>query len=103
MSKKESISVQGTEVTLFAREKEDYLSLTDIAKYKNAEATGYVISRWLSARYTIDFVGIWERVNNPDFNVTEFSNIKNEAGTNPSTSHPQRNAAYTIRQHIRHS
>jgi hypothetical protein len=45
-----------------------------------AGATGLVISHWLSTRYTIDFLGIWERVNNPDFNVTEFSNIKNEAG-----------------------
>jgi hypothetical protein len=53
-----------------------------MAKYKNAEATGLVISHWLSTRYTVDFMGIWERINNPGFNVTEFSNIKNEAGAN---------------------
>jgi hypothetical protein len=82
MSKKESINVQGTEIVLFSHKKEDYISLTDMAKYKNAEATGLVISHWLSTRYTIDFLGIWERVNNPDFNVTEFSNIKSEAGAN---------------------
>ena len=82
MSKKETINVQGTEIILFSHRKEDYISLTDMAKYKNAEATGYVISRWLSARYTIDFVGIWERINNPGFNVVEFNNIKNEAGAN---------------------
>ena len=82
MSKKETITVQGTEIILFSHKKEDYISLTDMAKFKNAEATGYVISRWLSARYTIDFVGIWERINNPDFNVVEFNNIKNESGTN---------------------
>ncbi|MDR2026757.1 MAG: KilA-N domain-containing protein [Prevotellaceae bacterium] len=82
MSKKESINVQGTEIILLSHRKEDYISLTDMAKYKNAEATGYVISRWLSARYTIDFVGIWERINNPDFNVVEFNNIKSEAGAN---------------------
>ena len=51
-------------------------------KYKNAEATGLVISHWLSTRYTVEFMGIWERVNNPDFNVTEFSNIRNESGSN---------------------
>jgi hypothetical protein len=80
MSKKETITVQGTEVALLSHRKDDYISLTDMAKYKNAEATGYVISRWLSARYTIEYVGIWERVNNPDFNVVEFNNIKNESG-----------------------
>ncbi|MDR2762388.1 MAG: KilA-N domain-containing protein [Planctomycetaceae bacterium] len=82
MSKKESINVQGTEIILFSHRKEDYISLTDMAKYKNADATGLVISHWVSTRYTIEFLGIWERVNNPDFNVTEFSNIKSEAGTN---------------------
>ena len=60
----------------------DYLSLTDMAKYRNAEATGLVISHWLSTRYAIDYMGIWERVNNPDFNLTEFSNIRNQSGTN---------------------
>jgi len=59
MAKKEKLTVQGTEILLFSHQKEDYISLTDMAKYKNAEATGYVISRWLSARYSIDFLGIW--------------------------------------------
>jgi len=82
MAKKETINVKGTEIILLSHKKDDYISLTDMAKYKNAEATGYVISRWLSARYTIDFVGIWEHINNPDFNVVEFNNIKNESGAN---------------------
>jgi len=82
MAKNETITVKGTEIVLLPHRKDDYISLTDMAKYKNAEATGYVISRWLSARYTIDFVGIWERINNPDFNVIEFNNIKSESGTN---------------------
>jgi hypothetical protein len=82
MSKKETITVQGTEIILFSHQKEDYISLTDMAKFKNAEATGLVIAHWLSVRYTIDFLGIWERINNPDFNVTEFGNIRNETGTN---------------------
>jgi hypothetical protein len=53
-----------------------------MAKFKNAGATGLVISHWLSTRYTVDFLGIWERMNNPSFNVTEFSNIRSETGTN---------------------
>ncbi len=81
-TKKESITIQGTEIVLLTHKKEDYVSLTDMAKYKNAEATGLVISHWLSTRYTIEFMGIWEKINNPDFNVTEFSNIKTESGSN---------------------
>ena len=82
MAKKNKITVRGTEIMLFSHKKEDYISLTDMAKYKNTEATGYVISRWLSARYSIDFLGIWEQLNNPNFNIVEFNNIKSESGTN---------------------
>ncbi|MDR3120358.1 MAG: KilA-N domain-containing protein [Clostridiales bacterium] len=82
MSKKEMVRVQGTEITVFTHRQGDYISLTDMAKYKNAEATGLVISHWLSTRYTVEFIGAWEKLHNPDFNVTEFSNIKNESGSN---------------------
>jgi len=82
MNKKETLNVKGTEILLFSHQKEDYISLTDMARFKNAEATGLVIAHWLSTRYTIDFLGIWERMNNPNFNVTEFGNIRNETGTN---------------------
>ncbi|GAP73329.1 KilA-N domain-containing protein [Candidatus Symbiothrix dinenymphae] len=81
MKKKETISVQGTEVILLSHQKSDYISLTDMAKFKNAEATGLVIAHWLRTRYTIDFMGIWETINNPVFNVTEFGNIKSESGS----------------------
>jgi hypothetical protein len=56
--------------------------LTDIAKFKNKEKTGLVISHWMSTRYTIEFMGLWEKIHNPNFNVTEFRNIKNESGSN---------------------
>ncbi len=82
MSKKDKIIVEGAEINLLSQQKEDYISLTDMAKFKNAEATGVVISHWLSTRYTIRFMGIWEQINNPNFNVTEFGNIKNESGDN---------------------
>ena len=64
------------------RNQDDYISLTDMAKCKNAEATGLVISHWLSTRYAIEFLGIWETINNPDFNVTDFSNIRIDSGSN---------------------
>jgi len=82
MAKKDKIIVEGTEIILLSHQKEDYISLTDMAKFKNAEATGLVISHWLSTRYTIRFMGIWEQINNPNFNVTEFGNIKSESGDN---------------------
>lgn len=81
MSAKEIVKVKDIEVTFQTFHSSDYISLTDIARYKNTD-TGLVISHWLSTKYTIEFLGIWERIHNPSFNVTEFSNIKNEAGSN---------------------
>jgi hypothetical protein len=76
------ITVQNTEINIAEINKDDYISLTDMAKYKNPEMTGVVISKWLSTRYTLDFIGIWERTYNRDFNITEFDNIKMESGVN---------------------
>ena len=78
----EKINVLSTSVTIYQQKKEDFISLTDIARHKNPDATGLVISHWLSTRYTIEFMGLWEKIHNPDFNVTEFRNIRNEAGSN---------------------
>lgn len=82
MSKKQTIHINGSDIVILKQKTDDYISLTDMAKYKNAEATGIVISHWLSTRYSLDYLGIFERLNNPDFNVTEFGNIRNEAGSN---------------------
>lgn len=82
MSKKQTIHINGSDIVILKQKTDDYISLTDMAKYKNAEATGIVISHWLSTRYALDYLGIFERLNNPDFNVTEFGNIRNDAGSN---------------------
>ena len=82
MTKDKIIHVEGREIAIIIRQKDDYISLTDIAKHKNEELTGLVISHWLSTKFTIEFIGLWEQIHNSDFNVTEFSNIKNEAGSN---------------------
>jgi len=76
------IKIKGSEVTIITADKENFISITDIAKHKNSEATGLVISHWLSTRYTIEFMGLWEKMHNPNFNVTEFRNIKNQSGSN---------------------
>lgn len=82
MSKTHKIEVEGEVITVVNRHNEDYVSLTDMAKFKNAQATGLVISHWLSTRFAIEFLGIWEQINNSNFNVTEFSNIRLNAGSN---------------------
>ena len=82
MSKSQKLKVEGEIITVVNRHNEDYVSLTDMAKFKNAQATGLVISHWLSTRFAIEFLGIWEQINNSNFNVTEFSNIRLNAGSN---------------------
>jgi len=82
MAKNKKFEVIGSDVSFYNEGTDDYISLTDLAKHKNADHTGVVIAHWLSTRYTVEFMGIWERVNNPNFNVTEFSYIKNESGSN---------------------
>jgi hypothetical protein len=77
------IEVLGNEIaTVKAQNNDDLISLTDMAKHKNPTETSLVISHWLSTRYTVEFMGVWERLNNPGFNTTEFSSIRNESGSN---------------------
>jgi hypothetical protein len=76
------IEVQGTVVTILSGQKEDYISLTDIARYKDSERTDYLIQNWMRNRNTIEFLGVWERLNNPDFNPIEFDGIRKQAGLN---------------------
>ncbi len=80
--KNKKIRVKQTDITLFSQNKQDYISLTDIAKFKNSTDPRYVIQNWMKTRYTVDFLGVWEQINNPDFNRVEFDTFKNEAGSN---------------------
>jgi hypothetical protein len=78
---KSTFEVQGITISHKRFNEDDFINLTDMAKFKDPEKTGHVIIKWLSTRYTIEFMGIWEKCNNPNFNVTEFGNIKNESGS----------------------
>ncbi|GHV69516.1 hypothetical protein FACS1894199_18340 [Bacteroidia bacterium] len=80
MNKKETINVQGTEVALYSQRKDQYISLTDMAKFKNSEIPATVISHWMSTVFSVNFMGIWEKMNNPNFNLTGFSEVKNANG-----------------------
>ncbi len=79
---KSSIEVRGTLVNIVSRNDQDYISLTDIARFRNPEATDDLIRNWLRNRNTIEFLGIWEQLHNPDFNPVEFDGIKMQAGLN---------------------
>jgi hypothetical protein len=89
VSKNRQITVQGRAVTVVAGADEDYISLTDIARHKNAEHTDDLIRNWLRNRNTLEFLGIWERLNNADFNPVEFDGIRLRAGLNSFTLTPK--------------
>ena len=75
------INVQNTEVTVINFEAQDYISLTDMAGAKENESRAAdVIKNWLRNRYTIEFLGTWEMIHNPDFKVVEFDHFRKEAG-----------------------
>ncbi|GHV00940.1 hypothetical protein FACS1894159_07880 [Bacteroidia bacterium] len=73
------ITVKGTEVTVLQIDNEDYISLSDMIKAKDGE---FFVTSWLRNRNTLEYIGIWERVYNPNFNYVEFDIIKSNAGLN---------------------
>ena len=79
-AKKETIVVQGTEIAVVNQNENDYISLTDMVK--NIENGLSLIEKWLRNKNTIEFLGIWEEMYNPNFNSPEFDGIKNAAGLN---------------------
>ena len=68
----DKIDVQGKGITIISRQQQDYISLTDIAKYRNSDAPADVVKNWLRSRSTIEFLGLWEQLNNPSFKLVEF-------------------------------
>ena len=81
--KKRIIKVKGSEISIYLHNQEDYISLTDMVR--NFEDGPVLIEKWLRNKNTIEFIGIWEQLNNPVFNSPEFEGIKNEAGLNRFT------------------
>ena len=92
MNKKETIQVQGIEITFFSQQKnaENYICLTDIARYRNTLEPFSIINNWMRSRSTIEFLGLWEILNNPDFKPIEFDRFRIEAGSNYFVLSPQR-------------
>ncbi len=82
---KPKLHVLEQDISTMIKEDVEYICITDIARFKNAERTGSIIGNWMRNRNTIEFLGIWEQLNNDDFNVIEFDDIKKEAGLNSFT------------------
>src|SRR3990167_10211139 len=79
MKTNKKIIVSGTKISVVSKDGQDYLSLTEMLKAKDGD---FFISDWLRNRNTVEFLGIWESINNPDFNYGEFATIKSQAGLN---------------------
>ena len=92
MPKEERIKlrINGSDVSLIFKDQKDYISLTDIAKYKNNDFPADIVKNWLRMRSTIMFLGLWERLNNPTFNLVEFDQVKSVAGDNTFVLSPKK-------------
>lgn len=79
---KATMDVQGTAVSVVSQASDDFISLTDIAKHKEPDRSDHVIQNWMRNRNTIEFLGVWERLNNADFKPLEFEGFRSRAGLN---------------------
>jgi len=90
MAKNKTINVKGSEITVVQNEQLDFISLTDIAKYKDANNTDSIIQNWLRNRNTIELLGFWETIYNPNFKPLEFEGFKKQAGLNSFVMTPKK-------------
>jgi len=88
-SSKTTIEVQGTAITVLSQKEKDFICLTDIARVKNSDRSDDLVRNWIRNRNTVEFLGIWEKLNNTDFNSVEFDGIKMLAGLNSFAMTPK--------------
>lgn len=84
------IEVKGMQIALFKNNRNDYISLTDIARYKNSEESDDIIKNWMRNKNTLSFLGLWEKINNPTFKPVEFDGFRNQAGFNAFVMTPKK-------------
>ena len=84
------ITTQGIQIYTFIKNDKDYISLTDIARYKNQEEPKDIVKNWMRNRSTINYLGAWERINNPNFKGVEFDSFRSESGENYFVLSPQK-------------
>jgi len=90
MDPKKILNVHGNKITLFKKGLYDYISITDIAKSRNNSEPFAIINNWMRSRSTIEFIGLWEKLCNPNFKPLEFERFKNESGSNYFVLSPQK-------------
>ena len=82
--------MQGTTIAILSQREDDFILLTDIARHRDIERTDYIIQNWLRNRATIEYLGLWEQLNNPGFNSIEFDGFRFQAGLNSFALTPKR-------------
>lgn len=87
---KNRINVKNIEINIITDKNDDYISLTDLARFKNSSAPADVIKNWMRRGDTVDFVGLWEQINNPNFKLVAFDQFKKEYRTNAFVLSPQK-------------
>ena len=81
--KKDTLHVQGIDVGIYTEDyRNEYISLTDIARYRNSDDPRFAIQNWMRNRNTLEFLGLWESLHNPSFNRVQFDTFRTEAGLN---------------------
>ena len=90
MPTNKTLIVKGIEIVLFNKGNEDYVSLTDIARYKNAKEPKDVVKNWMSSRSSIEFLGLWGKIHNPNFKGVEFDSFMFQSGSNSFVLSPSR-------------
>ena len=89
--KKEQISAKGFSIQIYTEDFEnDYVCLTDIARYKNSDDPRFIIQNWMRNKNTLEFIGLWEILNNSNFNRVQFDTFRNDAGLNRFIMTPQK-------------
>jgi len=87
---KTKLNVNEIEIVLYKQNEEEYISITDMAKFRDSERTNYIIQNWMRTRSAIEFLGLWEQLNNPNFKSIEFDAFRNESGSNSFTLTPKK-------------
>ena len=90
MTTTKKINVNGTEISVLLQGNEnDYICLTDMARFKDQKRTDYIIQNWMRSRSTIEYLGVWEQLHNPSFNSIEFDGFRQQAGLNAFSLTPK--------------
>ncbi|MDD5731769.1 MAG: KilA-N domain-containing protein [Patescibacteria group bacterium] len=90
MPKEQKINVKGTDIVIFSIGEDEYISITDIARYKNPDEPKDVVKNWMRSRSTIEFMGLWEKIHNPEFKGVEFDPFLYQAGSNSFVLSPSK-------------